>query len=52
MIVYDIMGRQLKRSKFGPSGTTAIQLSAIPGAYVVNASTSNERVSKRVILGD
>jgi hypothetical protein len=52
MVVYDMMGHLLKRATFGPSGVTAIQLAAIPGAYVVSAATSNERVSKRVILGE
>jgi hypothetical protein len=51
MVVYDITGHSLKRAIFGPLGITAIQLEAIPGAYVVNAATGNERVSKRVILG-
>jgi len=52
MVVYDMMGHLLKRTTFGPLGVTAIQLGAIPGAYVVNAATSSERVSKRVILGE
>ena len=52
MVVYDMMGRALKRAIFSPSGITAVQLDGIPGAYVVNASTSNERVSKKVILGE
>jgi len=52
MIVYDIMGNMLKRSAFGPFGVTDIQLDAIPGAYIVYATTGNERVSKRVIIGD
>ena len=52
MIVYDMMGHLLRRAKFGPLGVTAIQLAAIPGPYVVKAATSNETVSKRVILGE
>ena len=51
MIVYDMMGRKLKKSSFGPYGVTAVQVGSISGAYVVSAATSNEKVSKRLIIG-
>jgi len=51
MIVYDMMGRKLKNTRFGPYAITAVQVGSIPGAYVVSASTSSESVSKRIILG-
>jgi len=51
MNIYDMMGRYIRRANFGPYGVTAIQAGSIPGAYVVNAATTGERVSKRIILG-
>jgi len=52
MVIYDMMGRKLKKVTFGPYGISAVQMNTIPGAYVVNAATTNERVSKRIILGN
>jgi len=51
MVVYDMMGRNLKSAKFDPLGITAIHVGNISGAYVVKAATGNERVSKQIILG-
>lgn len=51
LILVDMMGHLLKRTAFGPYGITAVQAGLIPGSYVVNASTSIERVSKRIITG-
>jgi len=51
MFLYDMVGRRLKRATFSPYGITAIQVGTISGAYVVNAVTSNEKVTKRIILG-
>ena len=51
MLLYDIMGRLLKKDTFGPYGVTAIKVGSVSGAYVVNAATSNERVAKRIIIG-
>jgi len=51
MNIYDMMGRYIKRANFSPYGVTAVQVGSIQGAYVVNASTTGERVSKRIILG-
>ena len=51
MNIYDMMGRYIKRANFGPYGVTAVQVGSIQGAYVVNAVTTGERVSKRIILG-
>jgi len=51
MILCDMVGRTLKRATFAPYGITAVQVGTIPGAYIVNASTSRERVSKKIILG-
>jgi hypothetical protein len=52
MVIYDMMGRDLKRATFGPYGVSAVQVNTIPGAYVVNAETATEKVSKRIILGN
>ena len=51
MNIYDMTGRCIKKANFGPYGVTAITVGTIPGAYTANATTSNERVSKRIILG-
>jgi len=52
MVIYDMMGRVLKKSTFVPYGISAVQVNTIPGAYVVNAATGTERVSKIIILGN
>ena len=50
--LYDMMGRNLKNAKFGPYGISAIQIgSFISGAYIINAATDNERVCKKIIIG-
>ena len=51
MVLYDIMGRYLKKANFSPYGVTAVQVGDISGAYIVNATTSTERVGKRLIIG-
>jgi len=51
MIVYDMMGRDIKRATFGPYGVTAVQLEAISGSYIIKATTDNEIVSKKIIIG-
>jgi hypothetical protein len=51
MVIYDIMGRYLKKAVFAPYGVTAVQVGTTPGAYVVKAATSNESVSKKIIIG-
>ena len=50
--IYDMTGRILKTAKFEPYGITAIQTGVITGAYIVKAANTNERVSKRIILGN
>ena len=50
LIVYDMMGRDIKRATFGPYGVTAVQLETISGAYIIKASTDNERVTKKIIF--
>jgi hypothetical protein len=51
IVVYDVMGHLLKRATFGPYGITAVQVGTITGAYIVKASTSNEKVSEKIIIG-
>jgi hypothetical protein len=50
MIVYDMMGRDIKRATFGPYGITAVHLETISGAYIIKASTDNERVTKKIVF--
>ena len=52
MVIYDISGRILKRATFDALGVTVIPLDDMKGVCVVNATTCNERVSERVILGE
>ena len=52
MMIYDMMGRDLKKATFSPYGVTAVQVNTIPGAYIVKASTGTEKVSKRIIIGN
>ena len=49
--IYNMSGRCIKKAPFVPYGVTALQVGTVPGAYVVNATTNTERVSKRIILG-
>jgi len=50
MIVYDMMGRDIRRATFGPYGVTAIQLETISGAYIIKAATDNERVTRKIVF--
>jgi hypothetical protein len=52
MMIYDMMGRDLKKATFSPYGVTAVQVNTIPGAYIVKAATGTEKVSKRIIIGN
>jgi hypothetical protein len=52
LVIYDMMGRAIKKAKFGPYGVTTVKTGAVPGAYVVNAATGTERVNKKVIIGE
>jgi hypothetical protein len=51
LVIYDMMGRNFKNTKFGPYGISAIQIGSISGAYIINAATNKDRVSKKIILG-
>jgi hypothetical protein len=48
--IYDLMGRNLKTASFGPSSVTSVQLETITGAYIINAATEKERITKKIIL--
>ncbi|MDR3652979.1 MAG: hypothetical protein P4L34_08420 [Paludibacter sp.] len=50
VIIYDIVGHCIKRTTFGPNGVTSIPVSYVSGAYIVSASTMDEKVGKRVII--
>jgi len=50
MIVYDMMGRAIKRATFSPYGVTAVQLETISGAYIIKAATSNEIERKKIVF--
>jgi hypothetical protein len=50
IIIYSMKGRQLKRTDFNSYGLTAIGVDVISGVYLVNATTSTERVIKKVII--
>ncbi|MDD4969583.1 MAG: T9SS type A sorting domain-containing protein [Paludibacter sp.] len=51
MSLYDMMGHRVRKVTFGPYGVTAMQVGTICGAYIVKASTANEKVSKKFIIG-
>jgi len=51
LIIFDMMGRHMKKVAFGPSCITAVQMDKIPGGYVVKANSGNERISKRIMVG-
>jgi uncharacterized protein with WD repeat len=51
LVIYDMMGRSLKIASFGPYSITTVQLETISGAYIINAATDNERVCKKIIIG-
>lgn len=51
IIVYDMLGRAVKRATFAPYGITTVQPGG-SGAYVVKAATGVERVTKKVIIGE
>ena len=51
MVVYDMMGRYLKKALFSPYGVTAVQINFPSGGYVVKAATDNESISKRILIG-
>jgi len=52
IMLYDLMGHTLKKSSFGSLGITAFQVGTLSGTYLVNAFTANERVSKKIIVGN
>jgi hypothetical protein len=52
IVVCDMMGRMIKNCVFGPYGVTTVQAGFMPGAYVVNAATREEKVGKRIILSN
>jgi len=49
LIVFDISGRALKTVQLVPNGLTTIT-GLIPGAYIAKATTSLEKISKRLIV--
>jgi len=50
MRVYDMMGRTIKSTTFGPFGVTSVQLGNITGAYIVQATTDFNKVSEKIII--
>ena len=50
MIVYDMMGRDIRIAPFGPYGVTAVQLETISGAYIIKAATDKEIIIKKIIF--
>jgi hypothetical protein len=51
MVVYDMMGRTLKKTVFSSYGVTAVQMNFLSGGYVVQAATVNESISKKILIG-
>jgi hypothetical protein len=50
LYIYDIAGHFIKKTPFGLKTITAVSLNLSSGAYVIKAVTSDEDVSKRVII--
>ena len=48
--VYDIAGHYLQKRPFTANSVTAIANNLLPGAYIVVGNTSEERISKRLIV--
>jgi len=48
--IYDIAGHYLKNVTFEANGVTSIAHTLMPGAYIATAITSNEKISKRLIV--
>ena len=51
MIVYNMAGRTIKRTTFGPFGITAVKVGTIPGPYIVKATTADEKATEKIIIG-
>jgi len=49
-MIYDIAGHYTKKMPFIANGVTTITSSLKPGAYIAMAITTNEKVSKRLIV--
>ena len=52
MVIYDLLGHAIKQATFGPYGITTVQTSTVPGAYLLNAATRNDKVNKKFIIGN
>ena len=52
IMLYDLMGHTLKKSSFGSLGFYEFQVGTLSGSYIVNAYTANERLSKKIIVGN
>jgi len=52
IMLYDLMGHALKKSSFGSFGFYEFQVGTLSGSYIVNAYTANEKLSKKIIVGN
>ena len=50
LTLYDMTGRHLKTYPFGPTCISAFPLTSMNGAFVANATTNSEKVSKPIIV--
>lgn len=51
MVIYDLLGRCMKKVPVDPTGVTTVQIGAIAGSYVIKVSSGKEIVSKRIFIG-
>jgi len=49
-IIYDLLGHLLTKAVFSPQEVTNIPFDLHSGAYIITAKTTNEKVSKRIIM--
>lgn len=51
LVIYDMLGRYLKKVQLGPNGITSVQAGTLAGTYLTKASTATESVSKSIMIG-
>ena len=52
MVVYDVLGRCMKKTTLDPFGVTTVPIGSIAGNYIIKVSVGKEIVSKRIFIGN